>query len=214
MVKIRIPGLGRPLLAFSAEAQFIHIASLLEASEGELERQHEELLDDAKQYENDDFARWESEHAEELYESLTLLFRYGMLVALVTAVEWQAGKLRQNCEISIPKKPKHTNEAVHILESLRSAAKVGGKQEIRTIEHLIHARNLVTHARGRPGDYKHDVLTSIKKLRGFGIGSRFDYVGQAMTIQRDALVPYLRCLREFMPRFIDELKKRNVVSLE
>lgn len=132
--------------------------------------------------------------------NLSQRVRYSALSALVTTIDWCALSLERRATFDIPKKPKKTNQAVHILRTIENQAKLGIEPHISEIELLFHVRNCVVHAAGLVDSYEHkaDLNKSLSKLKGFSVSSD-NFLGRSIEIKPGALESYLEAAKQWLP---------------
>ncbi len=126
--------------------------------------------------------------------------RYSGLVAYVTAVEWCAKLFASRASTPVPKSPKGTNEAVHILRSLDAKTEGGFEQQINVFERVVFVRNCVVHAAGLIRGDKHEVelRAAISAVPSFEL-STAGFLGESVHISKGAIEALARSALEWIP---------------
>lgn len=189
------------------------IENFLEFSESNIAQQKQRELQRAEEEADEAQFTREDEHLASQYRdqmiqaveyhfdiSLSQRVRYSALSALVTTIDWCALSLERRTTFKIPKKPKQTNRAVHILRIIDDQAKFGIERYISEIECLVHVRNCVVHAAGLVDtyEYKADLNASLAMLKGLSVSSK-NYLGDGIEIETGALESYLEAAKQWLP---------------
>jgi hypothetical protein len=200
--------LGTPWFALDQLSVFSDVSSFLDFSEKSIELQK---LAELQRVESEkDTIDIEEEHRYSFYEhqresvlfrfdvALPMRVRYAALSALVATIEWSVTILRPAFEI--PKAPKGTSAAVHLLTVFAERCDMPLDDDIRRLAFLIWVRNSIMHNSGVLKGYRH--AAEIKRaILGFEPDftiSNWHFIGDTVEIKRGALEPLISSWSEIV----------------
>ena len=209
--------LNEPIYALDFKIIVGDIEDFLEFSESNIEWQlRRELRAIQMRAEREELEPGYKEHLEGDAEhrfkvSLPLRIRYGVLIALITSVEWSVSFLAGRLKEPLAKTPRGVNATVHALQEFEARLSMRAGDLIEDYEALVRVRDCIVHSAGLERDYKYrEQLPSIvDRLKGFTLGS-WHFLGAHICIEKDALNPYIEALAEHVAALHEACDKKGL----
>lgn len=185
--------LDEPIYSWDVSTLLSGIVDFLEFSERNLNWQRRREIQRARQEAEEldfgpEYAHLLPEARRQLVESAELRFdiglsqsvRYAGVVAYVTSIEWCMELFSARLSAPAPSRPRHKNEAVHILEHINTKLSYPRSVEAEMLEHIVFVRNCIAHAAGLVRVYKHE--SGVRKA--VAVRELFDLRGHDRELRR------------------------------
>lgn len=215
--------LNEPIYSWDSLTLLGDVEDFLDFSEANIERQARRELRatalecDRVEFEDPlDTARYREQRIEGVQyrfkTSLTQRVRYSGLTAVITTLEWSLIVMKGRASFPIPKTPKKTNEAVHLLTVFAETSRQDRASEIEELKLLTQVRNCIVHSAGRSDTYEFAV-----ELRQALAGhasiklSTASYLGECIEIGRGFLQAVVKRAERWLPALEKEMHLQGLL---
>ena len=197
--------LNRPIYALNFQAMIGDIVDFLDFSERSIESQFQlELHAIPAKVAPEDRLTGLLEHLEDnakfrFQVALPLRFRYAVVIALVTSIEWSVRLLLTQLDVKVASVDRSESRTIREIRELQVIADMEGEEEILIAKDLVQIRNCIAHSAGliRYDKRPEDTRSSVDRLEGFSL-EKMHFLGEHVYIKKGALNPYAQKLKQFV----------------